>query len=284
MRFTSILTIALSFAGLMEALPIENRGISGLNGVTFTARHSDGSCQTAAEIQNSVKLMKASGIKSIRTYSQECNQLPNIINAIKSNGGGMSVLAAVWIDGSNNDDTEIASLKSNLAKVDNSLIEGILVGNEVLFNNLMTSSALVQKLVAVKAISNGIKVGSVEVDSTYTKDLVAASDIVCANIHPFFAHIDIDSALSNLQTRYANFKKVAGSKQVYITETGWPSAGTANGNGVPSVANMEKYAAEVSTTSLPYYFFEWADSNWKSNGIESNFGLLTEAGKAKFAI
>lgn len=284
MRFTSILTIFLSFAGLMKALPIENRGISGLNGVTFTARHSDGSCQTAAEIQNSVKLMKASGIKSIRTYSQECNQLPNIINAIKSNGGGMSVLAAVWIDGSNNDDTEIASLKSNLAKVDNSLIEGILVGNEVLFNNLMTSSTLVQKLVAVKAISNGIKVGSVEVDSTYTKDLVAASDIVCANIHPFFAHVDIDSALSNLQTRYANFKKVAGSKQVYITETGWPSAGTANGNGVPSVANMEKYAAEVSTTSLPYYFFEWADSNWKSNGIESNFGLLTEAGKAKFAI
>lgn len=284
MRFTSILTVALSFAGLMEALPIENRGISGLNGVTFTARHSDGSCQTAADIQNSVKLMKAAGIKSIRTYSQECNQLPNIINAIKSNGGGMSVLAAVWIDGSNNDDTEIATLKSNLAKVDNSLIEGILVGNEVLFNNLMASSALVQKLVAVKAISNGVKVGSAEVDSTYTKDLVAASDIVCANIHPFFSHVDIDSALSNVQTRYANFKKVAGSKQVYITETGWPSAGTANGNSVPSVANMEKYAAEISTTSLPYYFFEWADSNWKSPGIESSFGLLTEAGKAKFAI
>lgn len=284
MRFTSILSLALTFAGLMEALPIESRGVSGLNGVTFTARHSDGSCQSAAEIQNSVKLMKASGIKSIRTYSQECEQLPNIINAIKSNGGGMTVLAAVWIDGSSNDDTEIATLKSNLAKVDNSLIEGILVGNEVLFKGIMSSSALVQKLVAVKAVSNGIKVGSVEVDSTYTKDLVAASDIVCANIHPFFAHVAIDGALANLQTRYANFKKVAGSKQVYITETGWPSAGAANGKGVPSLANMEKYAAEVSTTSLPYYFFEWADSNWKSNGVESNFGLLTEAGKVKFAI
>jgi exo-beta-1,3-glucanase (GH17 family) len=228
--------------------------------------------------------MKSNGINNIRTYSQECDQLPNIINAIKSNGGGMSVLAAVWIDGSSNDDKEIATLKSNLAKVDTSVIEGILVGNEVLFKNIMSSSALVSKLNAVKAIAKGLKVGSVEIDGTYTKDLVAASDIVCANIHPFFAQVDINGALQNLQTRYSNFQKVAGSKKVYITETGWPSAGPTSGKSVPSTANLQKFVSAVSTTSLPYYFFEWEDSKWKSSGVESNFGLHSSSGKAKFAL
>lgn len=286
MRFTTstIIAAALSFAGLIQAAPISSRSISSLYGVTYTARQSDGSCSSASQIAASVKQMKASGVGSIRTYSQECNQLPAIVNAIKANGGGMTVLASVWLDGSAGDDQEISTLKSNLASVDTSVISGILVGNEVVFNGIMSSSALVQKINTVKSFAKGVKVGTAEVDSTYSSDLVAASDMVSVNIHPFFAGIAINNAYSNLQQRYNVVKKSAGGRSVLITETGYPSAGAAIGAAVPSLANTEKYAQALSSSPLPYYFFEWQDSDWKSNGIESNFGLLNGAGKAKFAI
>jgi glucan 1,3-beta-glucosidase len=285
MRFTSLITVALSFAGLIQALPIESRSINGLYGVTYTARNSDGSCQSASEIAHSVQQMKAAGINNIRTYSQECDQLSSILKAINTNGGGMTVLAAVWIDGTSNDEAEIARLKQVLnATPDVSPIRGILVGNEVLFKGLMSSSELVSKVKAVKSIAKGIKVGSVEIDTTYSKDLMAVSDIVCANIHPFFSHVNIKNAASNLNMQYNNFKKIAGGKEVYITETGWPSSGADAGAAHPSLENTEAFATAVSKTSLPYYFFEWQDSQWKSKGIESSFGLLGPDGKAKFAI
>ncbi|KAI8081978.1 glycoside hydrolase superfamily [Gilbertella persicaria] len=286
MRFTSLVTItAFYFAGLIQALPIQSRDISSLNGATYTARNSDGSCQSAGQVLASVKLMKASGISNIRTYAQECNQLPNILNAIESVGGGMTVLAAVWIDGTSNDDKEISTLKSVLSSTSNlGAIRGILVGNEVLFNGIMSSSELVNKVNKVKAIAKGIQVGSVEVDSTYSSDLVSASEIVCANIHPYFSSVSINDALDNVSTRYNNFKKIAHGKQVYITETGWPSSGSPSGDAVPSLANTQKFAAAISGSSLPYYFFEWQDSNWKSSGVESHFGLLYANGKTKFSI
>lgn len=284
MRLTSIITIALSFAGLVKALPIESRGVSSLNGVTYTARNSDGSCQSASEITAAVKLMKTSGINKIRTYAQECESLPNILKAIKQIGG-MSVLPGVWIDGTSNDDAEITRLQKVLNTADNlDAITGILVGNEVIFNNLMSSSQLVDKINAVKKISKGIKVGSAEIDSTYTSDLMAASDFAGVNIHPYFSSASIKDAYSNLNQRYINFKKTAGNKQVYITETGWPSSGAASGAAQPSLANTEAFVQSVSKSSLPYYYFEWEDSSWKSAGIESHFGLLNAQGKAKFAI
>jgi glucan 1,3-beta-glucosidase len=226
MRFTSIITFALSFAGLIQALPIETRSVSSLYGVSYTPRQSDGSCQSASQIAASVKQMKASGVRSIRTYAQQCNQLPAILNAIKANGGGMTVLAAVWLDGSSADATEISSLKSTLASVDTSAISGILVGNEVVFNRIMSSSTLVQNINTVKAFAKGIKVGTAEVDSTYSQDLVAASDMVSVNIHPYFASVSINDAYSNLQQRYAAVKNSANGKFTQITESGWPSAGS----------------------------------------------------------
>lgn len=284
MRFTSIISIALSFAGLIQSLPIESRGISSLNGVTYTARNSNGECQTTQEIAASVKLMKSSGVRSIRTYSQECNQLSAILNAIKSQGGDMTVLASVWIDGTSNDDVEIATLKSVLSKYDTSAIIGILVGNEVLFNGVMSSAELINKFKSVKAVANGIDIGTSEMDVTYPQDLVDVSDFVAVNIHPYFSQVDITSAMSNLNDRYNAFKKVAGGKKSYIAEVGWPSAGAISGLAVPSIANTETFASQVSQSSLPYYYFEWQDSDWKSSGIESNFGLLNSNGRAKFAI
>ncbi|KAI9483021.1 MAG: glycoside hydrolase superfamily [Benjaminiella poitrasii] len=267
--------ILLALVNVTCAIPIESRAITSFNGVTYTARNPDGSCQTTTEIMNAVKQMKSDGISSIRTYSQECNLLPNILKAIQTNGGGMTVLAAVWIDGTSNDDVEITRLKTNLkSSSDTSSIRGILVGNEVLFKNQMSSSQLIQKIKTVKAISGGIPVGSAETDATYSNDLMAASDFIGVNIHPFFAEVSVNDAYNNLVSRFNAFKSKAGGKKVYITETGWPSEGSNDGSAQPSLANTKTFATTISKSSLPYYYFEWEDSAWKASGTESHFGLL----------
>ncbi|KAI8373796.1 glycoside hydrolase superfamily [Blakeslea trispora] len=196
----------------------------------------------------------------------------------------MTVLAAVWIDGTANDDKEISSLQSTLSSSNTGAIRGILVGNEVIFKGIMSSSTLVKKIKHVKSFAKGIDVGSAEIDGTYTPDMVEASDIVCANMQPFYSTVGIDGAFDNVNQRYNNFKKVAGGKKVYITETGWPSSGAARGAAVPSVTNALKFAEQISASSLPYYYFEWEDASWKGASVDAHFGLLGNTGKSKFAL
>ncbi|KAG1295249.1 hypothetical protein G6F66_004505 [Rhizopus arrhizus] len=278
MQFISLITLIFTLIGCLQAFPIESRSPGTFYGVTYNARHSDGSCQSASEVSDSIKLMKSNGITHIRTYSQECDQLPSILKAIKAQGGGMTVLAAVWLDGSSGDDQEISTLKSVLSKnYGNQYIQGILVGNEVIFNNVMSDGTLINKIKQVKAFASDINVGTAEIPSSYTNQLVTACDMVASNVYPFFSNVNVDTAISNLKAQYNNLKKVAGSKNVWITETGWPSSGSALGNSVPSETNGQKYVTGLLKSSLPYYYFEWQDSDWKSEGTEKSFGLLNSA-------
>lgn len=288
MRFTSIFTFALSIAGIAQALPLTPRASGGINGVTFTARHSDGSCQSPQEIIASIKDMKSSGVTKIRTYSQECNQLPHILSGIEKCGGGMTVLAAVWLDGSDNDNNEIETLKSFISShPHNPAINGIIVGNEVLFNGRMSSGELVEKIKSVKSFAQGYRVTTSEIDTTFPPEVMEVVDFASVNLHPYFSSNDINQAMDTLNAQYSNFKKKANGKEVYITETGWPSAGSPVGRAVASVANAQKYFVDLSHSSLPYYYFEWQDSTWKSPGqyaIEPHFGFLNSKGAMKFAL
>jgi exo-beta-1,3-glucanase (GH17 family) len=269
--------------GFVQGIPLQARGVSGLSGVTFNAYNTDGSCMSASDIQAAVRQMKNLGISNIRTYSQECNQLPSILNAIDQMGGGVGVLAAVWIDGSSNDAKEIEKLKSVLHQGKGlSAINGILVGNEVLFKGTLSSSALENKIKQVKAISGGIKVGTSDVATAFSRNIISASDFLGVSIYPFFTGVNINNAVSSLSTQYQNFKKMTGSKQVVITETGWPSAGSSNQNAQANMENAKKYVSGLSKSGLPYYYFEWQDSKWKGDGVEQHFGIMQSKDKSKF--
>jgi exo-beta-1,3-glucanase (GH17 family) len=286
MRFTAIFSLAVTLASLTQALPLEPRsGSSSLYGVTFTGHNSDGSCMPSKEVAKSIHSMKSHGIKNIRTYSQECDQLDAILKAIKKEGG-MTVLAAVWLDGSSKDEQEISKLKAVLAKnKGNSAISGILVGNEVVFSGGMSASTLINKIKAVKKFARGFKVGTADITTSFSKELIAVSDFLAVNIHPFFGGVTESDAMSNLNAQVSNFKKTAGSKEILVTETGWPTVGSSNQKSKPSTSNAEKYVSALSKSKLKYYYFEWQDSEWKDGGqynIEKHFGLINSNGKFKF--
>ena len=59
------------------------------------------------------------------------------------------------------------------------------------------------------------------------------------NQFPFWEKVKVEDAVDQFQTRIQKLLDIAGSKQVIISETGWPSGGE-NKNG--SVASPESSA------------------------------------------
>lgn len=229
--------------------------------------------------------MKQNGILNIRTYSQECDQLPNILSAIEKQGGGMTVMAAAWLDGSSGDEEEISTLVSNVKKANKEYIYGVTVGNEAVFNG-MSASDVANKINEVKSKLKGFKVGTVETPNTYESSLIDASDIVVVNIHPFFAPVPASDAVENLQQQYDAFKKKAGGKDIIIGEFGWPTAGDDNGDAQPGVSDLATVVESLEKSNLKYYFFEYQDSDWKGEGafaVESHWGIFNDKGKSKIS-
>ncbi|KAI8140359.1 glycoside hydrolase superfamily [Fennellomyces sp. T-0311] len=281
MQFSFIFAFLL-IAGLVQALPTK-RASGGLWGITYTGRTSDGTCHSPEQVSEFVKRFKDNGIQNIRTYSQECDQLPNILKAIEKNGGGMKVLAAIWLDG-NNDQEEIANLEKNLKGVNKDLIAGIAVGNEAVHAGLMDASGVASKIKEVKKKFSGFKVGSVDTPDGYQSDMVDASDVIYVNIHPFFGGVSADEAVKNLREQLSRFKGKAGDKEVVIGEVGWPTEGESNGSAKPGTEGLSKLVKALSGSGLQYYFFESHDSKWKNGGaygIEPHWGLLDSQGKSK---
>jgi exo-beta-1,3-glucanase (GH17 family) len=239
-------------------------------------------------VKQYVQDFKTNGIMNIRTYSQECDQLKNILSAID---GSMTVTAAVWLDGSSQDDEEIKQLKSALNAANPSQrkhIQSIMVGNEVLFKGSVSSEALVSKMEQVKKVAQDIPVGTVDTPNTFTSSVIQACDVIGLNIHPYFASVDIDQAGANMVKQYKAFSPKAKGKELYVAETGWPSAGKTKGDAVPSVSNVQSYVKQLKKISdVKYYYFEAQDSNWKeggNDGVETHFGLYDASGKSKVAL
>jgi exo-beta-1,3-glucanase (GH17 family) len=80
---------------------------------SYNALDANGNCKSQSAITKDVKKYKSNGIINIRTYSQQCNQLDLILKAIKSAGGGMTILTAVWIDGK----TDLKNLLLHQSKI-----------------------------------------------------------------------------------------------------------------------------------------------------------------------
>ncbi|KAG0165939.1 hypothetical protein DFQ28_008237 [Apophysomyces sp. BC1034] len=286
MHASSFITLAILFiAGLVQALPIAKRQGGSLYGITYTGLNSDGSCQSDSQVLGSFRQFQQSGIQHVRTYSQECDVLPKALSAIQKIGGGMTIMAAIWIEGSDRDDKEIAQFASIVASGNIGPISGVLVGNEVVMKGIMSPAQLAAKIKKVKGIVGGkFQVATAEAPMTFADELIDASDMVVLNIHPYYTPIPANKAADNVIQTMQVFKQKSQGKEVVVGEAGWPSAGKANGPAIPSVANLAMFVKGMEGASFRYYFFEARDSAWKAAGafgVETHYGLWTAQGESK---
>jgi exo-beta-1,3-glucanase (GH17 family) len=134
----------------------------------------------------------------------------------------------------------------------------------------------------------GVLAGSANLPLSQT-----AEGTIYANIYPFFdAGTTIDTAIAQFDADYNALRTALNgfglsALQIGVGETGWAKAGTntVNPQGIPSLANNQKYYADyVAHATVQSFLFEAFDEPWKANpvtnpnSVEPHFGVLNRFG------
>jgi glucan 1,3-beta-glucosidase len=237
----------------------------------------------------------------IKTYGSD-PVLARIVPLIQANSIPLKVAVGIYESSAGRDaaggtNEQIATAK-NLATMYPGIVNMVVVGNECIAGETPSTttpvslSTLISDLDMVKA---GVpSTTTVTTCLTYqagidlggsTNALLAHVDNVMVNVYPFYGGVAIDGALANLTNAYGLFSGYG--KDVWVGETGWPSAGSPTGAAVPSLDNEKTFTEAVLGADLPYaglYLFEAYDELWKTDepgGIGAHWGLWNSDGSAK---
>lgn len=238
----------------------------------------------------------------VRLYGTDCNQTEMLLHSIDRLNlkNQVKLWLGVWVDSnSTTNSRQLSQMYKILDTYGTSPFVGVIVGNEVLFNQYKTETELSTILQSVKsnltAKGYNLPVATSDLGDKWTASLAGNVDYVMANVHPFFAGIDASQAAAwtwnFFQTHDVSFKSASSSS--IISETGWPSAGGTDCGGASScpgagatagIDGMNRFMADWVCQALSngtnYFWFEAFDEPWKvrynepGKEWEDKWGLL----------
>ena len=194
----------------------------------------------------------------IKTYGAD-SVLARIVPLISQNNINLKVAVGIYESsaGRNDPNGTNAQIQTaiSLAQQYPNIVNMVVVGNECIAGEAPSTSTpvslstLITDLNTVKAaLPNTIVTTCLTYQAGIdlggsTSPLLPAVDNVMINVYPFYGGMAISDALDNLKNAYSLFSKYG--KPVWVGETGWPSAGDAIGEAVPSVDNEKTYISAV---------------------------------------
>ena len=239
---------------------------------------------TSSAISSDIASIAAKGFSSVRLYSTDCDALSAVASAAAIHG--LKLVLGIYIS-----DNGISGVEDQVSDItthfegDYSMVEMVVVGNEAIFNNYCSGVELAAHISSVRATLQTAgyagPVTTTEPMSTLqanTADLCDVLDVVGANIHAFF-NSDITASqagafVSSSLQKLATF--CPGDKEVYNFETGWPSAGDANGKAVPGAQEQQiAITAIVAEAGGRSAIVSFANDLWKAEGdlgVEQSWG------------
>lgn len=228
----------------------------------------------------------------VRTYSSYGVQQDVLPIAAKL---GMKVLLGIWIgtDGKQNK-AEIEAALSAAARHPDA-VRAIVVGNEVLLRREMTGARLAGIIRRVKARTD-LPVAYADVFDFWERHPVVAEvvDLMLVHVLPYWddpAPAPVEEMQTRVRDAVARARFVFPKARIEIGEIGWPSAGRARGQAVPSRVNqarfLREFAAGADGLGIHYNVVEAVDQPWKRvpEGTVGGFwGVLDAARAAKFPL
>jgi len=269
-------------------------------------KKADGSCKFQADWAADFKAIGNVGNKIVRTYSAaECNTAAQILPAAKA--AGFKVILGVWPDY----DTSFAADKEALmtyAPQYKDQVYAITVGSETLYRGNFTGPELLTKINDIKSNVPGFKVGTADSwnkyqDGTADALITGGVDILLCNGFSYWQgqtganatasfFDDIMQAFGHIQSLSGN---VQGGIELWVGETGWPTAGSNYGAAVPGLdaaaAYWKKAICGITAWGVNVFYFEAFDEPWKPTSIgqdgsvadETHWGAWTSDRTAKFS-
>ena len=209
----------------------------------------------------------ATRFRCVRTYSvsQGLAEVPHLARE-----HGLRVLLGIWIGRTPADNLIEIKRAIAVAKQDADLIDGIIVGNEVLLRREQTPAILRDYLQRVRRATR-LPVTYADVWEFWIRnaELADAVDFVTVHILPYWEDDPVPEAraVAHVLDVYAHVREVFAGKRVVIGETGWPSAGRQREGAVPSLVNQaafaRTFAREADQQAIPYNLVEAIDQPWK---------------------
>jgi exo-beta-1,3-glucanase (GH17 family) len=221
---------------------------------------------SAAQIEEDLaSLAQVTGC--VRTYATDTgfDLVPPIAQRL-----GLKVLQGLWLSDDRARNRIEIDTAVGLANRYPNVINGIVVGNEVLLRGELAATDIAAALREVKA--------AVKVPVTYAdvwefwfrnRDLAEAVDFVTIHILPYWEDIPIpaDHAADHVDEIYNLAAKNFPGREILIGEVGWPSAGRMREGALPSPSNqariLEEVMARARAKGYRVNLIEAFDQPWK---------------------
>lgn len=223
----------------------------------------------------------------VRTFS--CTDGNERIPALAKEQG-FKTLVGIWLDEDLENNEE--EIEAGIALAKAGYVDQLAVGNEVMLREEMSEQALVNYIERVKAAVPDVQVGYVDAYYLFEEHRAVADacDVIFANCYPFWEGYAIEHAKVYMKDMYYRAKAVAGDKPVVISETGWPTQGSAERSAVPGFDNALHYFVDTYTwaesVGVDVFYFEAFDEAWKvsdEGDVGAFWGIWDKDGKYKYA-
>jgi exo-beta-1,3-glucanase (GH17 family) len=206
---------------------------------------------------------------------------------------GMQVLLGIWIS------SEPAKFEPQivrtieLANAHRATVKAIIVGNEVLLRGEQSGETLAALVNHVKQ-ATGLPTTYADVWGFWQKAppvLAESVDFLTIHILPYWEDDPAPStdAVVHLEYVMGEMQRQFPGRRLMIGETGWPSAGRAREDAVPSIVDQARYLRDflvyAKAHELDYNFIEAYDQPWKRHqegAVGGYWGLFDAARQAKF--
>jgi len=286
-------------------------------GIAYTPEGSlpDYGCSSTLESVITDMQLLSQLTNRIRLYGGDCNQTALVLEAIKQTKIDMQVFVGNFVvDGDATAyERQRDAIKDAITTYGANNIAGVTVGNEFMLNYLTAhhsqdpngnignqgAALLIANITDTRQMLKGlnldktIPVGNSDAGSYFNNEVLAAVDYGMSNVHAWFANTTVQDAASWVTTFFqdTNVKPASlltNKPQMYIAETGWPSASSDisnanNGASDASVANLQifldTFVCQANQAGIGYFYFEYFDEEWKDKkygGVEGHWGLFNK--------
>ena len=203
----------------------------------------------------------------------------------------LRVTLGAWLDRKiAHDDAEVDRL-IEIANA-NPDVDRVMVGNEVLLRDDLTTQQLVAYIGRVRAGVH-VPVSTAEPWHVWLKhpELAASVDYITIHLLPYWEGLPIDQSLSYIMDRLDQVQRAYPGKHVVIGEVGWPSNGVTIGAAHASRVNqalfMRQFFNIAQQRGLDYFVMEAFDQPYKTSfeGRAAGYwGMSDIDGHAKWAM
>ncbi len=165
------------------------------------------------------------------------------------------------------------------------------VGNEIMLRGDLTEDELIDYIHRAQSAVPDVPVSYVDAYFLFENHprIAEACDLLLVNCYPFWESCVAGYALLYMKEMYRRALKVANGKQVIISETGWPTVGSAFGSAVPSYDNALEYFIRTyqwaQEDDIDIFYFSSFDESWKvgdEGDVGAYWGLWDKNGNLKY--